>query len=74
MKSLNKKIAKMMKDDWMGKKGLWTDNEMFKYCKWYTGKKLTKPQQDKLVAKANRLIFELQSLLDQMTDKLKKAL
>ncbi len=36
-KILIKKIAKMLQDDWTGKKGFWTDNEMFKYCEWYTG-------------------------------------
>ncbi|VVM18011.1 hypothetical protein BSPWISOXPB_4804 [uncultured Gammaproteobacteria bacterium] len=27
----------MLKEDWSGKKGYLTDNEMFKYCQFYTG-------------------------------------
>ncbi|SMN11983.1 hypothetical protein SPBRAN_182 [uncultured Candidatus Thioglobus sp.] len=34
---LIKKLATMLKDDWNGKKGYLSDNEMFKYCVFYTG-------------------------------------
>lgn len=30
-------LVTMLKKDWHGKKGYLTDNEMFKYCKFYTG-------------------------------------
>ncbi|CAC9525808.1 hypothetical protein [uncultured Gammaproteobacteria bacterium] len=41
MKTTNKKLTNelvaMLKSDWNGKKGYLTDNEMFKYCQFYTG-------------------------------------
>jgi hypothetical protein len=44
-KKLKNKLITMLKEDWNGKKGHLTDNEIFKYCKFYTGdfwKKLEK--------------------------------
>jgi hypothetical protein len=35
--NLKNKLATMLKEDWNGKKGYLADNEMFKYCKFYTG-------------------------------------
>ncbi len=34
---LTNKLVTMLKQDWHGKKGHLADNEMFKYCKFYTG-------------------------------------
>ncbi|VVM20493.1 hypothetical protein BSPWISOXPB_9466 [uncultured Gammaproteobacteria bacterium] len=31
-KKLKNKLVTMLKEDWSGKKGYLTDNEMFKYC------------------------------------------
>ncbi len=31
------KLTAMLKKDWYGEKGHLTDNEMFKYCEFYTG-------------------------------------
>ena len=45
---LTNKLVSMLKNDWSGKKGYLSDNEMFKYCKFYTGdfwKKLKKSNQ-----------------------------
>lgn len=36
-KVLIEKLVLMLKSDWNGKKGYLSDNEMFKYCKFYTG-------------------------------------
>ncbi len=36
-KDLKNKLVSMLKADWNGKKGYLSDNEMFKYCKFYTG-------------------------------------
>jgi hypothetical protein len=36
---LIKQIVKMIERDWTGKKGYWTDSEMFKYTSFYTGNK-----------------------------------
>jgi hypothetical protein len=36
-KKLKNKLVTMLKEDWSGKKGYLTDNEMFKYCQFYTG-------------------------------------
>jgi hypothetical protein len=35
--ALAKKLKAMLKKDWNGKKGYLTDNDMFKYCAFYTG-------------------------------------
>ncbi|SFV89369.1 hypothetical protein MNB_SUP05-SYMBIONT-7-759 [hydrothermal vent metagenome] len=42
MKTTNKnklmnELVATLKEDWYGKKGYLTDNEMFKYCQFYTG-------------------------------------
>ncbi|WXU00452.1 MAG: hypothetical protein Ctma_1167 [Catillopecten margaritatus gill symbiont] len=34
---LTSDLVSMLKEDWQGKKGYLTDNEIFKYCKFYTG-------------------------------------
>jgi aconitase A len=36
-KKLKNKLVTMLREDWNGKKGYLTDNEMFKYCQFYTG-------------------------------------
>jgi hypothetical protein len=36
-KELKNKLVTMLKEDWNGKKGYLADNEMFKYCQFYTG-------------------------------------
>ncbi|SMN00254.1 hypothetical protein SPONN_1519 [uncultured Candidatus Thioglobus sp.] len=34
---LIKKLVAMLKEDWNGKKGYLSDDDSFKYCKFYTG-------------------------------------
>ncbi len=34
---LVEKLVTMIEEDWSGKEGYLTDNEMFKYCQFYTG-------------------------------------
>ncbi|VVM19489.1 hypothetical protein BSPWISOXPB_9437 [uncultured Gammaproteobacteria bacterium] len=36
-KKIKKQVSNNAKEDWSGKKGYLTDNEMFKYCQFYTG-------------------------------------
>lgn len=36
-KNLKNKLVAMLKSDWNGKKGYLSDNDIFKYCKFYTG-------------------------------------
>ncbi len=47
-KALIEKLVLMLKTDWNGKKGYLTDDDSFKYCKFYTGdfwKKLKETQK-----------------------------